>query len=559
MSKIENYSISGEPGDNELLFTALGGLGAIGMNFYAYGHKGKWLIVDFGIGFAGDDIPGVDIILPDPTFLEERKNDIAGLVITHAHEDHLGALAYLYDRIDCPIYATQFTANVASHKLKDGGHNPDKCMNVIDAGAKFKVGPFDLEFIDLTHSIPEPQGLIIRTNAGLVLHTGDWKFDDAPLIGNVSDKDKLKAIGDEGVLAIVGDSTNVMTKGHSESEGDVRVGMEKVIASLSGKIAVTCFASNVARVESIALAARANGRKVALAGRSLWRMVGCAKDAGYLQNCPELYEADEVKHLADDEVVYICTGSQGEWRAALARVARGEHRDVKLGDNDTVIFSARAIPGNEKSIGDIQNMLVVEGVHIITAKDAMIHASGHGARDEIRAMYDLIKPRFAIPMHGEALHLARHGQLAEDSGVEEAHILDNGILVSIGQEGINEVDEVYVSSFAMDGDKITATDSAAVRQRRKMAHGGLVVATAVVDKEGHLLTSPQITAEGIPLPAQAEREEMLQLAEKAVDKMSNKDKVRDEAVSEVLRRSIRRYLFSATGKKPQVKVHLVRV
>ena len=559
MSNIEKYSVSGFPGEEELLFTALGGLGDIGMNFYAYGHKGKWLIVDFGIGFAGDNIPGVDIILPDPTFLEERKDDIAGLVITHAHEDHLGALPYLFDRIRCPIYATQFTANVAIQKMKDGGHSPEGFMNIIDCGAKFNVGPFDLEFVDLTHSIPEPQGLIIRTNAGMVFHTGDWKFDDEPLIGNISDKAKLKAIGEEGVLALVGDSTNVMSKGRSESEGEVRECMKKVIASLSGQIAVTCFASNVARVETIALAAKANGRKVALAGRSLWRMVGCAKEAGYLKDCPELHEADALKNLPDNEVLYICTGSQGEWRAALARVARGDHRDIKMGEGDTVIFSARAIPGNEKSIGDIQNMLVVEGAHIITAKDAIVHASGHGARDEICEMYELIKPKYAIPMHGEALHMARHGQLAEEMGVEEAHILENGILVSIGQDGIEEVDEIYVSSFAMDGDKITATDSAAVRQRRKMAQGGMVVATAVIDSKGHLITPPQITAEGIPLPAQAEREDMLMLAEKAVDSMSNKDRGSDDAVAEVVRRSIRKYLFAVTGKKPQVKVHLVRV
>ncbi len=559
MQTIQNYRQSSKPGSDELLFCALGGLGAIGMNFYLYGHKGKWLIVDFGIGFAGDDIPGVDILTPDPAFIEERKNDIVGLVLTHAHEDHLGALAYLFSKLNCKVFATKFTANVAANKLLDGGFKPDDVLEVIEAGAKFNLMPFELEFVNLTHSIPEPQGLIIRTSVGTVFHTGDWKFDSCPLLGKTSDMEKLKKLGSEGVLAIVGDSTNVMSEGRSETEGSVKNGLNEVVSKLKGKVAITCFASNIARLQSIGEVARDNGRKVALVGRSLWRMVECAIDAGYLKNCPKFYEADEINHMDSNKKLYICTGSQGEFRAAMARIARGDNPKLSLGSGDTVIFSARAIPGNEKSIAQIQNSLVTNGVHIITAKDAMVHASGHGSKSEIEDMYNLVKPKFAIPMHGEAIHLSRHGQLAQDIGISKSYILENGSLVSICENEVKVVDEIYTGVFALDGDKFSAIDSAALRQRKKMSFGGLVVATIVIANSGELLSAPLITCEGIHIPLESDREDLFALVEKAFEAMSRKDKMSDDKLREIVRFTIRRCLFKHTGKKSKIKIHLVRV
>lgn len=556
MKCIEKYSISGQPGSKEVLFLALGGLGAIGMNFYLYGHKGKWLIVDFGVGFAGDSVPGVDVLVADPAFIAERREDIVGLILTHAHEDHVGALAYTYKSLGCRVYATPFTAGVAAYKLREAGCVPNNIICTIPEGGKITLGPFSLQYIRLTHSIVESQGLCIGTDIGTIFHTGDWKFDEDPLIGSISDTKNLREIGKKGVLALVGDSTNVLTKQRTQSEAEIRQGLCNVIASKKGIVAVTCFASNIARVESIIFAAQKNNRKVALCGRSLWRMVACARDVGYLKNCPNLYEAQDVCDLPSDQVLYICTGSQGEGRAALARIARNDYPHVRLKTGDTVIFSARAIPANQTRIATIQSKIIALGVHIITPTDALVHASGHGARDEMSAMYHMVKPRFAIPMHGESLHLVRHAQLAEDHHVKKAMVLENGAMVSITKQDMERVDDVYTSIFAVDGDHLIEIDGACLKERRKIAFGGLVFLTVVIDDKGRLRSKPQITMEGVHVSKKSGQngldgivEEIFAFVEKGSDHNS---------IKRILRSRLRKHLFDLTGKKVPIKIHLMR-
>ncbi len=558
MNKIKNYENSGIPGDDEVLFLSLGGIGSIGSNMYVYGHRGKWLIVDYGIGFAGDNIPGIDITFADPKFLEERKEDILGMVITHAHEDHIGALSYMYDKVDCPIYATGFTADMIKHKLKDGGFSSKK-LNVLKTGDKFKVGDFELEFVEMTHSIPEPQALLIKTSVGNIFHTGDWKIDENPVVGHCVNKDRLNEIGQEGLLALVGDSTNVMSKFCSESEGDIKQGIYETIKAISGGVAVTCFASNVARISSIIDAGIKCNRKIVLVGRSLFRVIECARNNGYLQNLPEFYEPEDVVDCNKKDLLYICTGSQGESRAGLARIARGDHRYVKLGTNDNVIFSARSIPGNEISIATVQNMLVERGVHIITPSDAMVHASGHGAREEMRELYKMLKPKLCIPMHGESLHLSRHAQLAKDVGIKKTCILNNGDVLLINKKESFIIDQVYTGEMVLDGNKITAIDSSAVRQRRKISYGGLVVVSVVLDDHGSLLAIPNTTLEGIAMACDNEREKLTEMIEDSILKLSDKEMISDNTVKENVRIATRRYIEKKTGKKSQVKIHLARV
>jgi len=558
MNKIKNYKNSGIPGNDEVLFISLGGIGSIGSNMYVYGHRGKWLIVDYGIGFAGDDIPGIDIMFADPKFLEERKDDILGMVITHAHEDHIGALSYIYDKVDCPIYATGFTSDMIKHKLKDGGFSSDK-LNTLKTGEQFTIGDFELEFVEMTHSIPEPQALLIKTSVGNIFHTGDWKIDEDPVVGHCVNKARLNEIGQEGLLALIGDSTNVMSKFSSESEGNVKQGIYETIKSIKGGVAITCFASNVARISSIIDAGIKCNRKIVLVGRSLFRVIECAKNNGYLQNLPEFYEPENVVDCNKKDLLFICTGSQGESRAGLARIAKGDHRYIKFGQNDNVIFSARAIPGNEISIATVQNMLVEKGVHIITPSDALVHASGHGAREEMQELYKMLKPQSSIPMHGESLHLSRHAQLAKDIGIKNTHILNNGDVLLINNQESFVVDQVYTGEMVLDGNKITAIDSSAVRQRRKISYGGLVVVSVVVDDYGSLLARPNITLEGIAMACNNEREKLVETIEEAILNLSDKEVRSDNTVKENVRITTRRYIEKKTGKKSQVKIHLARV
>lgn len=553
--------VSHPQGMNEgLWFVPLGGSGEIGMNLNLYGCDGQWLMVDLGVTFGDDTIPGVDVVMPDPDFIVERKEKLAGLVLTHAHEDHLGAVAYLWPKLECPVYATPFAAEFLRRKLFETGLQDRLEITTIPLGGRFSVGPFELEFITLTHSIPEPNALAIRTHHGLLLHTGDWKFDPDPLIGDVTDFAALEALGREGVLAMIGDSTNVFSEGEAGSEGDVRVALTELIGKQTGRVAVGCFASNLARVESIARAAEANDRHVCLVGASLWRITETARKTGYLPEDLRFYEAEDAAHLPNDKVLYICTGSQGEARAALNRIAFDSHRDVKLDDGDTVIFSSRVIPGNEKAISKLQNQLAKLGVDIITSKQAQIHVSGHPARGEMRRMYQMIRPHTAIPVHGEHLHMRAHSELAKECQVPKAILVENGSTVRLAPGDPEVVGEVWSGRMAWEGDRAVPFWDPMLRDRKKIFFNGSVVVTLVLDEEGHLASDAQVAVLGIPDPLADDGEDALAVEiEHAVERMRGKARRDDHAVEEAVRRCVRRLFSMEQRRKPLTRVHIARI
>jgi len=444
------------PGKDEILFLPLGGCSRIGMNMALYGHAGKWLIVDAGVAFMGDEAPGIDALMADPTFLEERMDDVVGLVVTHAHEDHIGAIHHLWPRLRCPIHATPFAAHVIRERLKETGALRDVRLNTFPVGGAFDVGPFRVESIAVTHSIPEPVALAIRTAAGTVLHTGDWKFDPDPLVGRTTDVDALKRLGDEGVLAMLCDSTNATVDGTTGSEASASAGLLEVFAGRKGAIAVTGFASNVARMKAVALAAAATDRKVVLAGRSMLRMEKAARACGYLSDVPAFIGVEEASWIDRRHLVMLCTGSQGEERAALSRIARDGHRHVWLERGDTAIFSARAIPGNEDSIGDVQDHLRTLGVEVVTPADAPVHVSGHPKRADLERMYGLVRPRFAVPVHGTIEHLEAHARLARACGVERAVVPEDGDVIRLSADGAAVVGRVEPKRLAHDGRSLLA-------------------------------------------------------------------------------------------------------
>src|SRR6478672_3388423 len=435
-----------------LFFVPLGGAGEIGMNLNVYGYRGQWLIVDCGVTFGEEEHqPGVDVIMPEPACIIERKDQLLGIVATHAHEDHIGAIPYLWPQLQCPVWATPFTAALLRAKLIESGLAGQVRVTTVPMSGRFQIGPFDLELITLTHSIPEPNAVVIRTSAGTVLHTGDWKLDPEPLIGSPTDEDRLRQVGDEGVLAIVCDSTNALKPGSSGSEGELRQSLTDLIGRYDGRVAVACFASNVARLSTISHAARANDRNVALVGRSLWRMDKAARENGYLADVPKFLTEDEAGYIPRDKVVLICTGSQGEPRAALARIARDDHPHIVLEEGDAVIFSSRIIPGNEKSIGRLHNALLRLGVEVVTDEDHFTHVSGHPYRDELVRMYQMVRPQVAIPVHGEARHLLGHAELARRCQVAQAVVVENGDMVRLDRGGAAIVDEVPSGRIANDG------------------------------------------------------------------------------------------------------------
>ena len=480
----------------ELLFLALGGAGEIGMNLNLYGTAGKWLMVDLGIGFADGSMPGVEVVMPDPEFIVERREALVGIVLTHAHEDHLGAVADLWPRLKAPVYATPFAASVLKRKLIDAGLRDVVPVTEIPLGGKFSLAPFELEMITMTHSILEPNALAIRTKFGTVFHTGDWKIDSDPLLGELTDEAMLKRIGDEGALAMVCDSTNVFVEGEAGSESKVRANLEKLVKGHKGRVAVTCFASNLARVESVALAAVAAGRHPVLSGRALQRMLDAAQECGYLLDFPECVPEQQAGFLPRDKVLFICTGSQGEPRAAMSKLAGGEHRDLVLESGDTAIFSSRVIPGNEHSVGRLQNALMARGVNIVTDREADIHVSGHPARDELVRVYQWIRPKIALPVHGEVRHMIEHAALARTCQVPETIVAPNGTLVRLAPGLAEIIDHVPSGRLARDGDGLVPVDGASLRERRKLLWNGAAAATLVVDKRGKDLAAPQVSLRG---------------------------------------------------------------
>jgi ribonuclease J len=542
----------------DLAFLPLGGTGEIGMNLNVYRLGDAYLAVDCGIGFGGAAHPEVEVMMPDPAYLAERRDRLVGLVITHAHEDHIGAVAHLWRQLRCPVYVTPFAAAVLRRKLGEVGLQNEVRIHVIKPGARFEVGPFDLQFIRMAHSIPESQALAIRTPVGIVLHTGDWKFDPEPLIGPRADEAALRALGDEGVLAMVCDSTNAMVEGHSGSEGDVRRSLADLIAGLRGRVAVTCFASNVARFESIALAARDNGRTVALIGRSLRNIEAAARECGYLKGVPEFVSEDDANDIPDDNLLLIVTGSQGEPRSALARIAADQHPRIELGEGDTVVFSSRMIPGNERAIGLVQDNLVRRGVTLITDAEHMTHVSGHPAREELKHLYSLVRPKYAVPVHGEWRHLSAHAALASDLQVTPV-LMEDGDILSLAPGVVEITDSAPVGKLVLDGTRLVPLQGNVMGARRRMLFNGVVIASVAVDAQGRLRGKPRVSAPGL---FDAEDPELDRVVGELATSMGDfaQPLLRDDqALMDATKAALRRALGKRLAKRPMVDVHLLRV
>ncbi len=547
------------PSNDELLFLALGGAGEIGMNLNLYGHAGKWLMLDLGIAFGDDTMPGVEVIMPDPTFIEERRRDLVGIVLTHAHEDHLGAVADLWPRLKAPVYATPFAASVLRRKLTQAGLLDAVRITEIPLRGKFSLGPFDLEMITMTHSILEPNALAIRTKFGTIFHTGDWKIDPDPLIGDLTDEAMLKRIGDEGVLAMVCDSTNVFVEGEAGSEAMVRANLRNLVKGRRGRVAVTCFASNLARVESIALAAVAAGRHPVLSGPALLRMIEAAQECGYMLDFPECVSPQDGAYLPKDKVLFICTGSQGELRASMAKIANNEHRDIVLEEGDTAIFSSRVIPGNERSVGRLQNALMARGVEVITDREADIHVSGHPARDELVRVYQWVRPRIALPVHGEVRHMVEHAALARTCQVPETIVAPNGTLVRLAPGLAEIIDHVPVGRLARDGDSLVSVDGSALRERRKLLWNGTVAATLVIDGRGRAVAPPKASLRGFEDEEGALVEAIAAGLREMLADLSPSERNDDKRIEEASRQAVRRVVRAHLGKKPLTDVHIVRI
>ncbi|NWG54520.1 MAG: ribonuclease J [Hydrogenophilaceae bacterium] len=553
--------------DDELVFLPLGGAGEIGMNLNAYGYgppeARKWIIVDIGVTFGNGATPGVDVILPDPAFLEERREDILGIVLTHAHEDHIGAIGWLWPRLRAPVYATPFTAALVREKLKEKMLLERVKLTEIPLKGKLALGPFDMELVTLTHSIPEPNGVAIRTPLGLVWHTGDWKIDPDPMIGETTDVASLRAMAEEGVLAMVCDSTNVFVEGESGSEADVRSELTTLIKGLKGRVAVTAFASNVARVESAIHAAQACGRSVCLVGRSMHRVVAAAQSVGLLQDAPPFVDEADAAYFPRDQILYLCTGSQGEPRAALTRIATGNHRHITLGAGDHVVFSSRVIPGNEAAIFALYNALIERGVDVITGEDENVHVSGHPCRDELRQMYAWARPRIAVPVHGELRHLREHVKLALELQTPQALAPRNGDLIRLAPGPAQVIDEVPAGRLYADGAALIEPDAEALRDRRRIAAEGLIAVALVVDERKHaILSGPDVRLRGLSL-SNAEDEEIAiedleAAAEAAFLRLKHGERADDEAAENAVQRAVRKTAEGIWGKRPFVEVMLMR-
>ena len=550
----------------ELVFAPLGGVGEIGMNLSIYGvgdeHRRTWIAVDLGVSFAAEEhLPGVDLILPDVRYLVEERKNLAGLVLTHAHEDHFGALIELWPRLKVPVFATPFTAALLEAKCASDPGAPEIPVTVVPLRGRFKVGPFDIEMVTMAHSIPEANALIIRTPAGTVLHTGDWKIDPTPILKDPTDEKKLRALRDEGCLAVVGDSTNAVREGQSPSETDVARTIAELVKSARGRVAVTTFASNVARLRAVADAARAADREVVVIGRAMERIVQIARETGYFKGVQDFRPMDAYGYLPPSKVVALCTGSQGEPRSALSRIAEDQHPEVTFSRGDRVIYSARTIPGNEKAVGRVINLLIEQGIEVITDRTHLVHVSGHPRRAELEQLIGWVKPKIVIPVHGEALHLSEHAALARRCGVPEVMQCRNGDLVRLSPNpGL--IDEVPAGRLYKDGTLLIEAEARTVADRRRLSFAGAVsVALALTDK-GDLIEDPSVGLIGIP-----ERDRdgglMIQVAENAVletlESLPRASRRDPDAVAEAVRRAVRAAVAERWGKKPMCQVHVLTV
>ena len=541
---------------DELLFLALGGSGEIGMNVNLYGCRGKWLMVDLGVSFADPAYPGIDIVLPDLSFIEERSADLVGLVVTHGHEDHIGAIPYLALDLGCPIYATVFTAGLIRAKLEEEGLADRVKVRVVKPGEPVALDPFTVEWVPVPHSIAEANALVIGTPHGRVFHTGDWKLDPDPVICPPADEDKLRAIGASGILAVAGDSTNVFNDDASGSEASLYEGLLAEIAAAPGRALVTSFASNVARLHTLGRVAVETGRQLCVAGRSLDRISKIAKAAGYLPDFPPTIDFDAAMRVPPKELLIVATGGQGEARAALSRIAHGSHK-ISLSEGDTVLFSSKQIPGNEEAIGLVQNALARKNIRMVTERQAHIHVSGHPGRPEIEQLYGWIKPEIVMPVHGERRHLAEHARFAMALGIPASIVQENGQVVRLAPDGPAIVGNQRAGRLVLDGDVILPADGQTLNDRRKLAANGLVTVAVAIDKAGQARGRPQIGVHG--LPVEEDRAEFIEeVAEAVLDALV--DAPRDEHKRrETVRLAVRKRTTAWTGKKPQVDVAVLRV
>jgi ribonuclease J len=551
---------------DELVFAPLGGAGEIGMNLAIYGfgdeQRRQWIAVDFGVAFADEALPGVDLIMPDIRYLVEERHNLLGLVLTHAHEDHFGALLDLWPRLKLPVYATPFTAALINAKRQGEPGAPEIPLRVLPLGGRFVLGPFDIELVSMAHSIPESNGLIIRTPAGTVLHTGDWKIDPTPIVGAPTDEAKLRALGNEGCLALVGDSTNAFRDGRSPSEADVAKCLAELIHSAPARVAVTAFASNVARLRAIAQAAAACEREVVLVGRAMERIAQVARETGYFDGVQEFRSVEVYGHLPPDKLLALCTGSQGEPRAALSRIAHDDHPEVALSPGDRVIFSSRAIPGNEKAVTRVINGLVAQGIEVITDRTHLVHVSGHPRIEELRDMISWVRPRMLIPVHGEPLHMAEHAKVARRAGVDKVVLCRDGELIRLAPGEPGKIDEVPAGRLYRDGSIIVSAEERTVADRRRLGFAGMVSVALALSERGDLICEPQVRLIGIPeIDTLGRRIEEIayDAAVEAFESMPRARRRDPEAVAEAIRSAVRAALGAAWNKKPTCHVHVLEV
>jgi len=550
----------------EFIFCPLGGSGEIGMNMnlFAYGNpeNRKWIIVDIGVTFADDTIPGIDLIYPDPGFIVDKKNDLLGLVLTHAHEDHIGAIVHIWPKLLCDIYATPFTSVLIKEKFKEKQIDLGKKLKVVELNGNIQLGPFKIDFVTLTHSILEPNGLSIETPAGTVLHTGDWKIDPNPLIGEKINEEKLKKIGKKGILAMICDSTNVFSPGRAGSELDVRKSLLKVMENRPKRIIVTSFASNVARMETIFYCAEKVGRQISLVGRSMHRIYKAARQCGYLKNVIEPIDSRDVKNIDRKKIVYLCTGSQGEPNGAMMRISSYKHPDVFLEENDTVIFSSKIIPGNEKKLYKLHNQLVKNGIDVVSEDNEFVHVSGHPNREDLKDMYNLVKPKSVIPVHGEHRHMIEHINFANEMQVPYPVQVENGDIVQLypGKKP-QIVDKAPVGRMYVDGKISVNEDSRAVKERIHIASNGLLEITILINGSGFLVKNPIISLKGIP--SNENNSDLIFDLEDQIKKICKtyllKNHKQEQNLIEELKSKCRKTIKDKTGKRPYTNVNLVRI
>jgi len=550
---------------DELLFCPLGGAGEIGanMNLYAYGKPSehKWIMVDIGVTFADDTIPGVDLIYPDPGFIIDKKEDLLGIVLTHAHEDHIGAIAHLWPKLQCKIFATPFTAILITEKFREKKIDVTNYLKIVELNGSINLDPFKIDYVAMTHSILEPNGLRIETPAGVVLHTGDWKIDENPLVGENMDIDKLKKIGDEGVIAMICDSTNIFSVGRSGSEETVRKSLLKIMEGLNKRIIVTSFASNVARMESIFYCAEKTNRQISLVGRSMHRIYKAARQCGYLKNVIEPIDPREAKNISREKIVYLCTGSQGEPMGAMMRISGYTHPDVFIEDGDTVIFSSKIIPGNEKKLYKLHNQLVKDGIEVISEENEFVHVSGHPNRDEMRDMYNWIKPRCVIPVHGEHRHLMEHVSFAKEMQVPYPVLVENGDIIKLSPlEEPKVFDKAPSGRLYLDGNISVEEDSQSIKDRKNLSANGYLEVTIMINSKGNMHNNPVISYRGLPI---YDNEEFDYGLEYEIEKISRSFKIasrqQEHNLIDALKIACRKFSKEKTGKKPFTNINLVRI